>query len=314
MRRLPPLNALRCFESSARLGSFARAAEELFVTASAVSHQIKSLETFLDLKLFQRTGRQVSLTAAGERYLPAISHALDEIDSATRRLMTNPNAAAVTLSVAPAFLTRWLMPRLMHFQEQQPDVELRLSASMDAVDFQHTDIDMAVRYGDGRWSGVEAIFLLGMAVVPVCSPRLLKGRHPLNTPADLQHHTLIHVSTRMDEWRTWLRAAGEEEAISSRGLRFSSTSLATNAAMEGLGIALMDRHLIGKELRDRQLVVPFDIELETQGAFYLVYPRGRSLTYGMRAFHDWILQALQSDVLAEAEGASLLDAGEAPSL
>ncbi|OMH30075.1 transcriptional regulator GcvA [Motiliproteus sp. MSK22-1] len=301
MRRLPPLNALRSFEAAARHGSFNQAAEELFVTPSAISHQIKSLEEFLDLKLFQRNKRRVDLTAAGEKYLPSIQNALDEIDSATRRLVANPNSGAITLSVAPAFLTRWLMPRLTHFQEQYPDVELRLSASMGSVDFGHTDIDMAVQFGTGNWRGVDADFLLGMSVVPVCSPRLLNGRHPLKTVDDLRFQTLIQVSTRLDEWRAWLRSAGIDEVGFGKELRFSSTSLATGAAVEGLGIALADRHLVSKELRSGALVVPFDIALDTHSAFYLVKPDNRPLNASMSIFRDWILKEIQDSEEEDAD-------------
>jgi len=290
MRRLPPLNALRSFEAAARHGSFNQAAEELFVTPSAISHQIKSLEQFLDIKLFRRNKRRVDLTSAGEKYLPSIEHALDEIDSATRRLVANPNSSAITISVAPAFLTRWLMPRLTHFQEQYPDVELRLSAYMGAVDFSHTDVDMAVQFGSGKWRDVEADFLLGMSVVPVCSPRLLNGRRPLKAVDDLRFHTLIQVSTRLDEWRAWLHSAGIDEVGFGKELRFSSTSLATGAAVEGLGIALADRHLVSKELRSGALVVPFDIALDTHSAFYLVKPDNRQLNSSMSIFRDWILE------------------------
>ncbi|WP_210395696.1 transcriptional regulator GcvA [Motiliproteus sediminis] len=293
MRRLPPLNALRAFEVAARHGSFNAAAEELFVTPSAISHQIKSLEQFLDLKLFRRNKRRVELTPSGEKYLAPIQHALDEIDAATRRLLANPNAGAVTLSVAPAFLTRWLMPRLGQFQEQFPDVELRLSASMGNVDFNSSDIDLAVRFGRGDWPGLEAHFLLGMSVVPVCSPRLQNGKNPLRKPADMRSHTLIHVSTRMDEWRAWLRSAGIDEAGFGKDLRFSSTSLATGAAVEGLGIALADRHLVTKELKQGELVVPFDISLDTHSAFYLVWPEDQPLSYSATVFRDWIIDALQ---------------------
>ncbi len=285
---------MRSFEAAARHGSFNQAADELFVTPSAISHQVKTLEQFLDLKLFRRSKRRVELTAAGEKYLPAIEHALDEIDSATRRLVANPNAGAVTLSVSPAFLTRWLMPRLGHFQERYADVELRMSASLAEVDFNQSDIDMAVRYGRGDWDGGESHFLLGMSVVPVCSPRLLDGRRPLRTPDDLRHHTLIHVSTRMDEWRAWLRSAGIDEVGFGKDLRFSSTSLATGAAVEGLGIALADRKLVYKELRSGELVVPFDISMDTQSAFYLVWPKDRPLSHGMKAFKEWILEEVEA--------------------
>ncbi|MCW8884977.1 MAG: transcriptional regulator GcvA [Motiliproteus sp.] len=310
MRRLPPLNALRAFEAAARHGSFNKAAEELYVTPSAISHQIKSLEEFLDLKLFRRNKRRVDLTNAGEKYLPSIQHALDEIDAATRRLVANPNSGAVTLSVAPAFLTRWLMPRLSQFQEQFPEVELRLSASMDAVDFEHTDIDMAVRFGTGDWLGVKFDFLLGMTVVPVCSPALLQGKHPLKAIDDLRHHTLIQVNTRLDEWRVLLRSAGIDEVGFGKELRFSSTSLATAAAVEGLGIALADKHLVSKELRSGALTVPFDISLDTHSAFYLVLPESRPMSHGMTVFREWILEAIKG---AGEEDDDLLPLSQPPS-
>ncbi|RDE22453.1 transcriptional regulator GcvA [Motiliproteus coralliicola] len=293
MRRLPPLNALRAFEAAARHLSFNSAADELYVTPSAISHQIKSLEQYLELPLFHRNRRKVELTAAGEKYLPTIQQALDQIDSATRRLMSNPNSGAVTLSVAPAFLTRWLMPRLSDFQDQYPDVELRMSASNANLDFHQTDIDMSVRYGRGEWKDVEAHLLMGMSVVPVCSPELLKRSKPLQSPEDMREHTLIHVATRMEEWRMWLKAVGIDFNDFGKDLRFSSTSLATGAAMEGLGIALADRQLVDKELARGDLVVPFDIGLDTHSAFYLVYPQDRPLSYAGKAFRDWILEQLQ---------------------
>tara|TARA_R110002095_G_scaffold199615_2_gene179557 strand:- start:2499 stop:3398 length:900 start_codon:yes stop_codon:yes gene_type:complete len=292
MRRLPPLNALRAFEAAARHASFNAAADELFVTPSAVSHQIKSLEQFLDQKLFQRGKRGVELTPGGEKYLPPIRHALDEIDAATRLLLNNPNTGTVTLSVAPAFLTRWLMPRLISFQEQYPDVELRSSAVMGNVDFNHSDIDLAVRFGRGKWENMVVDFLFGMSVVPVCSPGLLRGKNPLQTPGDLRHHTLIQVSTRMDEWRAWLRAAGIDSTGFAKDLRFSSTSLATGAAIEGLGIALADRHLVAKELKRGDLVIPFDLTLDTDSAFYLVSPVDQPMSASASLFRGWILEAI----------------------
>jgi LysR family glycine cleavage system transcriptional activator len=286
---------LRAFEAAARYLSFNQAAEELCVTPSAISHQIKALEQYLELPLFYRNRRRVELTPAAEKYLLTIQQALDDIDAATRRLMSNPNAGAVTLSVAPAFLTRWLMPRLSSFQELYPDVELRLRASNAEVDFNQSDIDMAVRFGSGDWKDTQAQFLMGMAVVPICSPSLLKRSEPLNTPEDMRAYTLIHVSTRMDEWRSWLRAAGVEYKGFGKDLRFSSTSLATGAAMEGLGIALADRHLVAKELERGELVIPFDISLESQSAFYLVAPSKRSFSYSMKAFERWVLDELAAE-------------------
>ncbi len=295
IRRLPPLNALRSFESAARNQSFNEAAEELCVTPSAISHQVKSLEEFLGLKLFRRERRQVSLTAAGERYLPSIQLALDEVESATRRLMTSPNLSAVNISVAPAFLSRWLVPRISRFQEQYPDVELRFSATTGYVDFEHSDTDMAVYYGEGDWKGVDIHFLRHLVSTPVCSPALLdKG---LKEPCDLLSTTLIHVSGRRQEWQQILRQLGVRATGLTRTMSFSSTALAVSAAIEGIGVALADRALVQRELDSGQLVVPFDITLDKPKGFYLVYQEKRQLTHGMEAIRDWMLREMLQDQL-----------------
>jgi LysR family glycine cleavage system transcriptional activator len=294
MRRLPPLNALRSFEAAARLGSFNKAADELFVTPSAVSHQIKSLEEFLGISLFRREKRRSLLTAAGEKYLSAVEHALDEIDIATRRLIASPNTSAVNISVAPAFLTRWLVPRIRDFQQVYPDVELRLSASNGPVDFFHSDTDMAIYFGYGEWDEVESHFLRGVTLMPVCSPKLLEGGKPLNTPQDLRHHTLLHVSSRPEEWQQILKKAGLPRSGANRGVTFSSTSLAMSAAMEGAGIALADIGLVEREVEYGQLIIPFEFQFKTRKAFYLVFQEGRQLTYGMQAFKEWIFDQMDS--------------------
>ena len=292
IRRLPPLNALRGFEAAARLGSFNRAAEELFVTPSAISHQVKSLEEYLGVPLFRRDKRRIVLTASGEKYLGAVEHALDEIDMATRRLVASPNASAVNISVAPGFLTRWLVPRISDFQERFPDVELRLSASMGTVDFLHSDTDMAIYFGTGDWSGVDAHYLKGVTLVPVCSPRLLDGERPLRNPEDLRHHTLLRVSSRPDEWKQILDKAGIDRSSMNKVMTFSSTSLALSAAIEGAGVALTESSLVERELDYGQLIVPFELELETRNGFYLVYQKGRQLNYGMRSFRDWLFERI----------------------
>ena len=287
------MNALRGFEAAARLGSFILAAEELCVTPSAVSHQVKTLEDYLGIRLFQRAKRRVVLTSAGEKYLGALEHALDEIDLATRRLLASPNAGAVNISVAPAFLTRLLVPRIREFQARYPDIELRLSASTGEIDFIHSDIDMAIYLGGGDWDGTESRFLRGVSLVPVCSPKLLEGKRPLKRAADLRHHTLLRVSSRQDEWKQILDKAGIPRSDMRTSMTFSSTSLALGAAMEGAGVALTDSGLVERELRYGQLIIPFDLVFETPNAFYLVYQKGRQLTRGMRAFRDWILDELR---------------------
>jgi LysR family glycine cleavage system transcriptional activator len=265
------------------------------VTPSAVSHQIKALESFLGVQLFERIKRRVALTPPGERYLLAIQSALDEIDEATKKIVTVPNSNIVNLSVAPAFLTRWLVPRINHFQSLSPDVELRLTASMSQIDFRYSDMDMAVFYGDGNWPDLHYHLLRNVHLVPVCSPKLLEGKPPIKSAEDLLQHTLIHISKRDTEWQSLLEQNGVNEIENTRGMTFSSTSLALGAAMEGLGITLADRGLAERELEYGQLICPLDISLDTQKSFYLVYQKGRPLTESMQAFRDWILDEMQTE-------------------
>lgn len=299
MRHLPPLNALRVFESSARLCSFAAAGRELFVTPSAVSHQVKALEKYLGLSLFSRSRQTVTLTPAGEQYLASVRHAFDEIEMATERLTANQGSNVVRISVAPNFLTRWLMPRMTRFQTLYPDVELEINASMGLLDFDRTSTDMAVYFGNGEWDDIEVHFLRKVMLVPVCSSRLLNDNLPLEKPADLAKHTLIYVSKRKWEWESWLQQSGVG-FLSTRGsLQMSSGQLATEAAQEGLGVALADSTLTSREIKSGRLVVPFDIQLDTHRAFYLVYRKQRPLTIGMRAFKEWVMSEMREDESGE---------------
>jgi LysR family glycine cleavage system transcriptional activator len=263
------------------------------VTPSAVSHQIKILEEFLGVPLFRRERRRVMLTMGGEKYLSAVEHALDEIDIATRRLVASPNASSVNLSVVPGFLTRWLVPRIRDFQERYPDVELRLSASTSMVDFQHSDIDMAIYFGRDEWDDVQSYFLHSVTLVPVCSPKLPEGSNPLSGPQDLRRHTLLRVSSRQDEWKMILDKAGISRSAMHKSMTFSSTGLALSAAIEGAGVALTDGILVDRELEYGQLIIPFELRLKTQNAFYLTHQRGRQLTYGMRCFLEWIMDVME---------------------
>ncbi|MCP3866927.1 MAG: transcriptional regulator GcvA [Gammaproteobacteria bacterium] len=293
IRRLPPLNSLRSFEAAARHSSFNQAAQSLHVTPSAISHQIKSLEAFLKTTLFTRINRQVILTAAGEKYLASIEHALEEIETATRRLMARPNVSTVNIDVAPAFLTRWLIPRISAFKEQHPDVELRLSATNARVDFNQSDTDMAIYLGQNEWEDTEAHYLRGVSMVMVCSPRLLEQETPLESPADLKNHCLLHITSRSGEWSELLENLGITEGPADDGQTFSSTALAISAAVEGIGIALTDRGLVEHELHYGLLTIPFKLDLNSDRAFYLAYQKNRKMTYGMKAFHDWIVQQIE---------------------
>ena len=294
MRRLPPLNALKMFEASARNLSFSGASEELFVTPSAVSHQVKTLENFLGVELFHRSNRKVTLTPQGEQYLTSVKHAFDEIEMATQRLSVTQGASVVQISVAPNFLIRWLMPRMSRFRALFPDVELQINASMGLLDFNRTSTDMAVYYGNGEWDDIEVEFLRKVMLVPVCGPGLLQSGPPLEKPSDLANHTLIYVSKRTWEWDNWLKKAGVEFITPKGSMQLSSSQLTTAAAQENLGVALADQTLISREIESGKLVVPFDIPLDTKKAFYLVYRKHRPLTKGMEAFRNWLMDELQA--------------------
>ncbi len=243
------------------------------------------------------------LTAAGEKYLASVEHALDEIETATRRLMARPNVSAVNINVAPAFLTRWLVPRISEFKERHPDVELRLHATNSRTDFIHSDTDMVIYLGNSGRKNAESVFLREVSMVVVCSPQLLEQDKPLEKPSDLQHQCLLRVSTRDQDWYELLDGIGIERASTENVLTFSSTALAISAAIEGLGVALTDRGLVERELRYGLLTMPFDLQLESDRAFYLAYQKRRRMTHGMKAFHDWIIDQIKLEREAPLEPA-----------
>lgn len=283
------------------MGSFQKAAGELHVTPSAVSHQVKSLETFLELDLFIRQTRRVELTSAGRAYLKTVQKALRSIETATQKLLSEHGSGELRLAVAPAFLTRWLLPRMSRFYDEHPNIELDISASTGLIDFPHSSMDMAVYYGDGEWDDVTCHFLKSSELVPVCSPELLE-RHPIDQPEDLGWHTLLHVSKRPEDWPMWFEAAGATYKERRKSMMLSSSLLTTGAAARGLGVALADINLITEEIQSGQLVIPLDITLSKGKSFYLVYEKDRPMTYAMREFRDWIMAAMAKDALtARAE-------------
>ncbi len=292
MLRLPPLNTLRSFEAAARTGSFTKAAEELAITASAVSHQIKGLESFLGIELFKRVKRKAELTSNGEKYLTTIRTALRDIADATELLKSRSKSHTITISMTPHFLTRWMMPRLGAFQALYPDIELQINASMGLIDFDSSSTDMAIYFGNGNWPEVQVHFLKDIYLVPICSPNLITKDKPLDTPAHIRFHPLIHVSKRLSEWSQWLALAGVKFQERKQGLQLSNSMLTNAAAAERLGIALGDLTLLGPELASGKLIIPFDLPLNIHRSFYLVYQKNRSLSYGMKMFKLWVMQEM----------------------
>jgi LysR family glycine cleavage system transcriptional activator len=292
--RLPPLNALRAFEAAARRASFTKAAEELDVTPGAISQQIRLLEETVGQPLFRRLGRHVELTDPARMALPSLQDAFAKLDEAARTLRLPLRRSRVSVSVAPSFAAKWLVPRMDAFQEAHPDVEVWISADMKVVDFAIDDIDVAIRYGPGLYEGVTAEKLLAESVVPVCSPTLLSGPKPLVEPANLAEHTLLHDGSPENDpscpdWTMWLAARGLDHIDARKGPRFNQASLVIEAAASGRGVALAKRAIAQQDLDSGRLVIPFaDEGSPVAFSYWLVRPRGRTMTPALRHFLDWL--------------------------
>lgn len=253
-RRLPPLNALRVFETAARLESFSAAAAQLNVTHGAISRQIAQLEEWLGVALFQRHGRRVQLSDAGRQYLPVLQTAFDNIATATEKLTSN-RSRLLRINVTPTLAMHWLLPRLTRFQRRHPGVELRLATSDAAINNQHADFDIAIRRGNDHWNGFVSHTFLTEHELPALSPALL-ARQPLRDAADLAGHTLLHSETRPVAWERWLAAAGQPALQAAGHQHFDHYYLALQAAIDGLGVTLGPLPVIEELLASGKLVTP----------------------------------------------------------
>jgi LysR family transcriptional regulator, glycine cleavage system transcriptional activator len=287
-RTLPPLNALRAFEAAARHLSFTAAASELNVTQAAISHQIKALEERLGLKLFRRVGRGLLLSDAAQAYLTEIGAAFDRIAGATQRLHQHDAAGVLSATVLPSFAAKWLLPRLGRFRAAHPEIDLRISSSVEQVDLAREDFDIALRAGSGVYPGMRADLILTENFFPVCSPALLSGPRPLRVPADLRAHTLLHDEPR-DLWQLWLKMVGIADIDATRGPGFSDSGMVIQAAIEGQGIAIAKGTLAGDDLKAGRLVRPFDQSLPANYSYWLVCPEASAERPKIVAFRDWLL-------------------------
>ena len=293
-RRLPSLNALRAFEAAARHLSLTKAADELSVTPGALSHQIKALEARLGARLFQRTARGLAFTDLGRDYLPVVRDAFDRLAAGTDTLFGPAQAATLTVSVSPNFAQKWLVPRLGRFAAAHPAIDLRIAASTEHVDFAASDVDLAVRHGDGNWPGLAVAKLAEEHVIPVANPRLAAGKPALKRPRDLRAHTLLHAPGPVD-WRAWTEAAGVSDIDVRRGPRFNQASMAIEAAVDGVGVALARTALAALDLGARRLVQPFGPALAAPFAYYIVCPAPMANRPKIRSFRDWALAEAAED-------------------
>ena len=297
-RRLPPLNALRAFESAARHLNFSRAADELSVTPGAVSQQIQNLEDYVGVALFKRTPRGLLLTDPAQTALPALREAFDRLAEAASMLTAAVDGRRLTVSVAPSFAAKWLVPRLGQFSALHPQVDVWLSAGMELADFNSGEIDLAIRYGAGRYPGLEVIRLMQETVIAVASPALIAA-HPLESLGDLGNQVLLHdgspdADESCPDWTMWLAARGVKGVDGARGPRFNQSSLVIEAAVGGRGVALAKRALAQADLDAGRLVAPFQIATAVDFAYYVVHPKAKGRLPQVKAFVSWLIAQAQA--------------------
>jgi LysR family glycine cleavage system transcriptional activator len=287
-RRLPPLNSLKCFEVAGRLLSFTRAAQELNVTQAAVSHQIKVIEEDLGVDLFIRYPRRLALTEQGKALLPEVMEAFDKISSAVSALSKEQHGNMVNVRLAPSFAAKWLSPRLKLFWSQYPEIDLCLFHAHPSVNFEQEQIDIAVTYGKGEWPGVVADRLLSLDFFPVCPPAFMDNDKPLSDVDNLRYYTLLH-DANYESWNDWLKLAGVKDINANKGTIIDDTNVLIQAVVDAQGVALGSMTFVEDLLESGRLVRPFDITLNSDFAYYVVYPAAHLKNPAVKAFKDWLL-------------------------
>jgi LysR family glycine cleavage system transcriptional activator len=304
MRQLPSLNALRAFEATARHLSFTKAANELNVTAGAVSQQVKLLEGYLGVKLFLRKNRMIKLTQDARLGLPYFTEGLDRFAEGVNVIQDSQQNKPLTITLPPTFAARWLMPRLTDFQQQYPDVDVRIDATYKLIDIIHEDIDAGIRFGTGDYVGLQSDFLFKQEVIPVCSPSLLTAASKLKKPEDLKQHTLLHcdfflnsTSQTQPDWDLWLAMMGVEAGYidTTRGVQFAQHDLLVQAAIEGQGVALVASISAQKAIKEKLLVQPFDSGLPLEHAYYFISSKEKSNLKRVQSFRQWLLKEVNQD-------------------
>jgi LysR family transcriptional regulator, glycine cleavage system transcriptional activator len=298
LKPMPPLNALRAFEAAARHLSLTRAAQELHVTAGALSHQIRGLEELLGLKLFERRVRAIGLTPAGRLLYPGLQTGFSHIRDAVTALSNASQERVLVISTPPGFTSKWLAPRLYRFASAYPEIDVRVSSSVGNVNFTTDGVDVAVRNLPIDAAADSALViekLIELSFVPVCSPRLIEMHGPLERPEALKGVPLIHDDTlagraQVSNWADWFKAAGVDEFDVSRGLRFNSSDHALDAAGEGAGVLLAHDVLAYDDLRTGRLVIPVDLVLRSGRAYHFVCAKSRREHPHVQAFHAWVKQ------------------------
>jgi LysR family glycine cleavage system transcriptional activator len=283
------LNLLNTFVICANSDTFAAASRELNITPTAVSKNVRTLEKQLGVTLFNRAHRKVTLTEAGAFYAERLSGALERIDDATKALRARERRETLTICAFPSLVMRWLIPRWSAFNSAHPDIDVRYATTMGPVDFERDAVDAVILAEDREFLGYDAELLFRAELIPVCSPALLNGTPPIRTPQALQEHTLLHAQTRPDDWARWLTTAGVDGIDTQQGMTLESTSIAYQAAIEGLGVAIGIRELIPQDLARGLLVTPFQDLPKLSLDYFLVMPERMKDNRNLLRFRDWIM-------------------------
>jgi LysR family transcriptional regulator, glycine cleavage system transcriptional activator len=299
-RPLPPLNALRAFEATARHLSVKNAADELCVTPGAVSQMLKALERHLGVALFHRANRGIFLTSVGQDYLPAIRNAFRQISEATRRVAAAADSGILTVSATPSFAAAWLVPRLKSFQDTHPGIDLQVTASKALVDFDRDGVDVAVRHGLGGYPGLLSERIFAVELVPVAAPSLVARLGVPAGPADLTRWPQVHDAERKD-WHLWFEAQGIDEIGPPRGAAFDDPSLLLRAVLAGQGAGLLPTAMVALDLAAGRLAKLADIVWPEAYAYYLVYPPAARDRPKVAAFRAWILAAGAATTVGDAK-------------
>ncbi|MEX3009570.1 LysR substrate-binding domain-containing protein [Hoeflea sp. TYP-13] len=318
-RSLPPFAALRAFEAAARHCSFKQAAEELNLSPSAISHQIKSLEDYLGVCLFQRTRNALELTDLAQAYWSDVAAAMNILEAASSRVEKERDDASLVINLFPSLVSTWFLPRLNTFKSENRDVDIRIVSSLDSIPFTGSDIDVAIRYSEHKPAEVMSAFLFKEEIVPVCSPSYVEEYGPFANPQAILEATLIYCINHPTEWTGWFREAGLEEIVPARRMdmdtrnnsgrpligangyapaarvELDNRALVIEAARDGLGIAMARTPYADRYLRNGNLVIPFDLKIKTGMNYYLCWPERKAKFPNVRNFCDWLVSTLDAE-------------------
>ena len=288
-KHLPSLNQLKAFEATARHLSFSKAADELHVTHAAVSHQVKALETFLGTRLFDRLARSIKLTEKAEKYYQDAKKALDIIETSTTVFFQEGVNGVLKISVAPSFATRWLLPKLTDFHKQYENLKVQLEPSIEVIDFQTSDPDLAIRHGKGHWPGLKSTKLFDELLVPVAAPNLAESIRNEAFWLD----TLLGASQRKQEWISWIESFTQKPAPDLNVIFYPTQALALDAAIAGGGVVLADRRLIENDILENRLTVLNDFSFPNNQGFFITYRKGPNVEAKIKVFSSWIIDQFQ---------------------